>query len=179
MAANSALVVVDLDFDTLKSSLQTFLQSQTAFKDYDFSGSNLNVLLDVLAYNTQQGAFYLNMVSAEAYLDSAQLIDSVVSHAKELNYLPASTKSPLAVVNVSFATAGITGAFTMPRGTAFSSINANGTYQFVTNAALSVVSGNSTFKFANVQLFEGTFVNETWVFTGNAIPQHYLSLIHI
>ena len=93
MAANTSISLASLDFDTLKSELKTFLSSQSAFKDYDYEGSNMNVLLDVLSYNTFMNAFYLNMTTAEMFLDSAQLRSSVVSHAKELNYTPRSRRS--------------------------------------------------------------------------------------
>src|SRR6056300_888734 len=89
-----------LDFATVKENLKTYLKSQSAFKDYDFEASNINVLLDVLAYNTNLNAFYLNMLSSEMFLDSALLRDSVVSHAKELNYLPRSFRSAVANVNI-------------------------------------------------------------------------------
>ena len=64
MAANSSLNLTSLDFDTLKSNFVTFLQSQNTFKDYDFSGSNMNVLLDVMSYNSFLNSFYLNMVAS-------------------------------------------------------------------------------------------------------------------
>jgi len=99
--ANSSIVLTQLDFDSYKDSLKTFLKSQDRFKDYDFDGSNLSVLLDVLSYNTYQNAFYLNMISNEMFLDSAKLRDSVISHAKELNYLPRSFRSSSAVLHVS------------------------------------------------------------------------------
>ncbi len=83
--ANSNLTVANLDFSSIKSSLKTYLSGQTVLKDFDFDGSNLNVMLDVLAYNTYMNNFYLNMVAGKSFLDSAQLRDSVVSHAKILN----------------------------------------------------------------------------------------------
>ena len=86
--ANSALSVANLDFSDIKSNLKTYLRSQTAFKDFDFEGSNLSVLIDILSYNTYMNSYYLNMVAAEGFIDSAQLRDSVVSHAKTLNSLP-------------------------------------------------------------------------------------------
>ena len=82
MAANSSISLTQLDFTEYKNSLKAYLREQNEFKDYDFDGSNLSVLLDILAYNTYQNAFYLNMVSNEMFLDSAKLRDSVISHAK-------------------------------------------------------------------------------------------------
>src|SRR6056300_1522493 len=101
--ANSGKELTSLDFDTIKYNLKQYLKSQAIFQDYDFEGSNINVLLDVLAYNTQLNAFYLNMIGNEMFLDSALLRDSIVSHAKELNYLPRSFRSAVATVNLTIA----------------------------------------------------------------------------
>ena len=84
MANNLSLNLIDLDFDTLKENLKNFLKQQDQFKDYDFDGASLSVLLDILTYNTQKNAFFYNMAISEAFLDSAQLRDSVLSKAKEL-----------------------------------------------------------------------------------------------
>ena len=133
MSANSSLDLVSLDFDTTKQNLKNFLKSQAVFKDFDFEGSNISVLLDVLSYNTFMNGFYLNMVASESFLDSAQLKDSVISHAKELNYLPRSNKSaqvtlePYVVSLKSDATSLV-----IPKGTRFSGISKGVSYNFVT-----------------------------------------------
>ena len=98
--ANSALTVANTNFNDIKASLKTFLKSQSEFQDFNFEGSNLNVLLDVLSYNTFFQNFYLNQVASESFLDSAQLRDSIVSHAKTLNYLPKSDTSAKATVDI-------------------------------------------------------------------------------
>ena len=90
---NQYLPASQLDFDSLKSDLKDFLKNQDKFKDYDFEGSNISILVDVLAYNSFNMAHYLNMVGSEMFLDSSQLRESLVSHAKELNYLPRSRVS--------------------------------------------------------------------------------------
>ena len=90
MPTSSTLSVSELDFDNIKSSLQTYLEGQTEFSDYDFDSSTLSILLDLLSYNTYHNSFYLNMVANEMFLDSAQLRNSVVSRAKMLNYTPRS-----------------------------------------------------------------------------------------
>ena len=71
MASNTNIQVASLDFSSIKQNFTNYLQSQDRFKDYNFSGSSLSVLLDILAYNTQYNAFYLNMVANEMFLDSA------------------------------------------------------------------------------------------------------------
>ena len=120
--ANARLNVTDLDFDQIKSNLKTYLQQQSTFQDYDFEGSGLSVLLDILAYNTHYNAYYLNMVANEAFLDTALLRDSVVSHAKTLGYVPHSVRAPKAVINVTVDSGNTApGSLTITRGTAFSS----------------------------------------------------------
>ena len=80
MSSNSALVTSSLDFDTIKANLVTYLQGQPQFKGYDFLGSNLSVLIDLLAYNTYYNNFYTNMAISEAFLDSAQIMDLSLIH---------------------------------------------------------------------------------------------------
>ena len=124
--ANSALSVANTDFATIKGELKAYLESQSIFNDYNFSGSNLNVLLDVLAYNTFMQNFYLNQVASESFLDSAQLRDSIISHAKTLNYLPKSQTSARAEVDIEIFPANTPGTITMPKYTQFTtSIDSN------------------------------------------------------
>jgi hypothetical protein len=135
MAANSSLDLVSLDFDSTKASLKTFLKAQSIFKDYDFEGSNMNILLDVLSYNTFLNSFYLNMVASESFLDSAQMRDSIISHAKELNYLPRSNKSARITLEpfvISLETSAT--ALVMPKGTRFSGTSKGVSRSFVTDA---------------------------------------------
>jgi len=161
--ANSALVLTSLDFDTLKSQLKTFLQSQSQFKDYDYEGSNMNVLLDVLSYNTYLNSFYLNMMASETFLDTAQLYSSVVSHAKELNYTPRSARSAKATVSCNFITTGISNTFSIPKGTQFSGQNANGSYTFVTDRTQTITSTNNVFSITSLDIYEGSYINETMI----------------
>jgi hypothetical protein len=98
------LDVSELSFDGIKSNLKTYLRNRPEFTDYDFEGSNLSVLLELLSYNTYMNAYYLNMIGSESFLDSAQVKSSVVSHAKELNYIPSSRTSPRAKVTFTINT---------------------------------------------------------------------------
>lgn len=135
MAANSSLNLVNLDFDTSKASFKEFLKAQDVFRDYDFEGSNINILLDVLSYNTFLNSFYLNMIASESFLDSAQLRDSVISHAKELNYLPRSAKSAQVTLEpFTITTAASLSSLVMPKGTRFSGIAKGVSYNFVTDS---------------------------------------------
>jgi hypothetical protein len=163
MAANSTLNLTALDFDLLKENLKEFLKSQSAFKDYNFEGSNINVLLDVLSYNSYLNAFYLNMVASEMFMDSAQKLDSVVSHAKELNYVPKSAKSSVAYVSFSATASGLNGTLLIPKGTLFSGTNSNGSYTFTTKENNTYVSTNGYFAIANLAIYEGNYVDESFV----------------
>jgi hypothetical protein len=95
----SEIKYTELDFSLIKENLKTFLKSQDKFKDYNFDGSSLSILLDILAYNTGYNAFYLNMLASEMFLDSASLRESVVSRAKHLGYIPRSTRTLRAIVD--------------------------------------------------------------------------------
>ncbi len=131
--SDSSIVLTQLDFDSYKDSLKTFLKAQDRFKDYDFDGSNLSVLLDLLSYNTYQNAFYLNMVSNEMFLDSAKLRDSVISHAKELNYLPRSFRSSSATIQlVITSTDAAKRSIIVPKGTSFTARVDDCTYNLFT-----------------------------------------------
>lgn len=161
--ANSSLTLSSLDFDSLKNNFKEFLKTQSVFKDYDFNGSNMNVLLDVMSYNSYLNAFYLNMVASEMFLDSAQKYDSVVSHAKELNYVPRSAKSSIAEVNLTITANSPTNKIIIPKGTKFSGVNSEGTYTFITNETKILVSSNNTYVANNLQIFEGISLNESFV----------------
>jgi hypothetical protein len=168
MAADSSIVLTQLDFDSYKDSLKTFLKAQDRFKDYDFEGSNLSVLLDLLSYNTYQNAFYLNMVSNEMFLDSAKLRDSVISHAKELNYLPRSFRSSsatirLVVTSVDSAKRSII----VPKGTSFTARVDDFTYNFSTTENVVITNreplgSNFVYTSENIIIYEGNYLSDTY-----------------
>jgi len=172
--AASSLNLTSLDFDTLKNNLKTYMQSQSVFKDYNFDDSNLSVLLSVLSYNSYLNSFYLNMVASESFLDTAQILDSVVSHAKALNYTPSSFQSPEAFVDVTFSTTGVTSPFIIPKGTQFSGSNSNGVFTFVTDTTRSVTSGNGTFVAYNIPIYEGSYINESFVIDNTVENQRFI-----
>lgn len=162
--------ITELDFDTIKSNLKDFLKSQPEFSDYNFEGSGLSILLDVLAYNTHYMGYYMNMMANEMFIDTAQLRQSVVSHAKLLGYTPRSRVASQATINVSFqAVPGdANSAMTLPKFTKFTSAPKDGkSYSFVT-VEQRVVSKNNDgyFNFESVQIKEGNPVS--YVFTYDA-----------
>ena len=162
MAANTEFSVATLEFDTIKSNLQTFMEGQAIFADYNFTGSALRTLLDVLAYNTYYNNVYLIHVATELFLDSAQLRDSVYSIAKTLNYLPRSYRSSVAYINIDVNPTSNPHSITIPRLTAFTSTVGDNTYTFSTNTDITVFANNS-YLTSNVAIYEGEIVQEAFL----------------
>ena len=98
--ASNKLTVSEFDFDSVKANLKTFLKQQTEFQDFDFEGSGMSILLDLLAYNTHYLGFNANMMSNELYLDSADIRKNIVSLAKMIGYTPTSSRSPVADITI-------------------------------------------------------------------------------
>jgi hypothetical protein len=161
------LRVTELDFDQIKNNLRTFLKQQSQFQDYDFEGAGLNILLDLLAYNTHYNAYYLNMVANESFLDTAILRDSVVSHAKMLNYVPFSYTSPKAIINVTIDSGTTTPEeVTIPKGYIFLSNPIDGTsYSFVTLNQYTATKSGTSFFFENVDVYEGQLATFNYTYT--------------
>lgn len=170
--ANNSINLVDLDFFSLKNDLKNYLKSNKSFKDYDFDGSNLNVLLDVLSYNTHKNAFYLNMLMSEAFLDSSQLKSSILSHAKELNYIPPSRTSSKATVTVTFNTSESGRTYNVPKGSLFSTILKTQSFTFSTSEAFSVTSVSNTYTFTT-DIYEGYYVQDSYVFLDTEQVQRF------
>ena len=158
--ANSSLSVANLDFNDIKSNLKQYLRSQDLLKDFDFDGSNMSVMLDILSYNTYMQNFYLNMVAAEGFIDSAQLRDSVVSHAKSLNYLPSSHTASKAVIDFEIFPDSQIASVNIPKYTAFSTQVDSNTYTFTTNERITVPVKDNRYVVEDLEIFEGDIVYE-------------------
>jgi len=172
MASNTNIQVANLDFSDIKRNFITYLQSQDTFKDYNFTGSALSTLLDVLAYNTQYNAFYLNMVANEMFLDSALQRSSVVSHAKLMNYVPKSAIGPIAEINLVF-TGVTTTNFTIPKYTKFLSEPVNGTnYNYVTTTATTVSTVGNVATFPGIELKQGSFSSYNFIVNSTNNPNY-------
>ena len=171
--ANARLQISDLDFDQIKTNLKAYLKQQSQFQDYDFDGAGLNILLDILAYNTHYNSYYLNMVANEAFLDTALLRDSVVSHAKTLGYIPFSVTAPRAIVNVTVDSGTTTPeTLTIPRGFTFSSNLIDSlSYNFVTLEETTVTKSNTSFFFEDLEIYEGSLVSYVFNYTENSNPK--------
>jgi hypothetical protein len=154
--------VTELDFDDIKSNFKKFLKGQTEFTDYDFEGSGMNILLDTLAYNTHYLAYNVNMAMNEAFLDSALLRSSVVSHAKTIGYTPRSARAPIAYIDVLLNTSALSTA-TLPKGSVFTSSVDEVNYTFVTNSDYIINPVNGILRFINVPIYEGTLMTTTYI----------------
>ena len=172
----SKLVISEPDFFSIKSSLKNFLKSQTTFADYDFEGSTLSQLIDLLAYNTHYLSFYMNMIANESFLDTASLRDSVVSHARMLGYTPSSVRSAKARIDLRFTQAanpsisGIT-SLTIPKFTKFASSAVDGiNYTFTNIDEVTVTKANNEFLFADLEIYEGTPTSQVFVYSEQLNP---------
>lgn len=156
MANKRRLNISELDFDQIKSNLKAYLKADPNFTDYDFNGSILSSVLDVLAYNTFYNAFTANAVINEVFLDTAQLRNNVVSHAKMLGYVPRSKTSAFTYLNVNVASpAGSPSSLTMDRGTRFTSLVDGVLYQFVNLEAVTITPVSGTYQFNAVKVNQG------------------------
>lgn len=174
---NSFLSTNELDFQAYREKLKQFLRQQDQFKDYDFEGSNMAVLLDVLAYNTYMNGVYLNLVGSEMFLDTAIVRESIVSHAKELNYTPASRASALAQVDISVTGTDLPNTLTIPKNYRVTGRASNGQiFTFMTAEAINIGSANN-YTANNVQVYEGKLVRETFV--ANSTSRFILSSANV
>lgn len=174
-SSNTSVNLLPLDFTGIKNSLKEHLRGQAAFQDYDFEGSNMAVLLDILAYNTFLNNFYVNMDISESFLDSAQLRESILSRAKELNYTPRSARSAKARVSVSFEATGESNPYTVAKGSSFTTVIKNDAYVFPIPETIIVASSNNTFQF-ETDIYEGVYIKDTYIFDSTLeVPRYRIS----
>ena len=155
------LKVTELDFADIKENLKAFLKQQTEFNDYDFDGSGMSVLLDVLAYNTHYNAMNAHFALNEAFLDSAQIRGNVVTRAKLLGYVPRSILSPRATVTITVDVSGESGTIpttlTLPRGTKLKTLIGGEEFQYVVLDNHTAPLESNKFIFSNITICEGSF----------------------
>ena len=171
----------NLDFDQIKTSIRDYLRSNSNFTDYDFEGSNLSTLIDVLAYNTYISSYNANMVSNEVFIDSATLRENVVSLARNIGYVPKSRIASRAIISFFVDTTGFSTnplTLTIKKGTVCTSSSSFGTesYTFAIpqDVTTPVVDGIASFN--DVEVYEGTFLtsNFTVLSENPAPPQRYI-----
>lgn len=163
--------VTELDFDTIKDNLKTYLRDQSQFTDYDFDASNLSVLIDLLAYNTHYNAVLANMVSNEMFLDTALKRSSVVSLAKQINYTPQSRRSATANLTVAISNVPSTPNFlTLEPYTQFTTIIDGTAYTFYNISSYSTTPVNSTYTFTDVEVYQGRIIEQYFTVGANSTP---------
>jgi hypothetical protein len=175
----------DLDFNSIRESLKTYFEQSDEFADYNFEGSGLANILDVLAWNTHQNALVANMAINESFLETAQLRSSVVTHAQSLGYFPKSITSAKAIVKISVDLSSYEGeapsTLTLPAGTKFNTTVDNVSYVFQTRTSYTATDdGSNTFKFVdengseNLEIFEGTEVTKTFLVPSKTTQPIYI-----
>jgi len=167
------LEISELDFENIKVSLRRFLSNQNEFKDYDFEGSSLSILLDLLSYNTHYLAYNANFVANEMFLDTAELRSSVASLAKLVGYTPNSARAPIADLRL-VINDGSGSTISVPAGTKFTTTIDDVSYSFVSidNKTITPVDGVYTLQSLNV--YEGTYVNYNYTVDTADVDQRFL-----
>ncbi len=168
--------VANLDFEDIKVTLKEYLRGQSDFTDYDFEGSALANLIDVLAYNTYYTAFNTNMVVNELFIDSATLRDNVVAIAKQLGYRPKSITAPTAYVSftVTYNNPTTDTELFLKKGTGFITTYDNNIYQYVTLDDVKAQVANNVATFTNVSVVEGSQVVDSFTFDASAKSQRFV-----
>ena len=154
MPANNALELTDINYDAIKQNLRNFLSNQTELGDYDYDSSTMQILLNLLSYNTYMNSYYLNMVGNEMFLDSAQIRSNVVSRAKMLNYTPRSAQGPTATVQVVITPTDTPDFITLPKDTKFRTTVDGTQYVFVATDTTTVNAVSGIYS-TNINITEG------------------------
>ena len=173
MAKQHRLDISELDFENIKGSLKRFLANQNEFKDYDFEGSSMAILLDLLAYNTHYLAYNANFVANEMFMDTAQLRSSVASLAKLVGYTPNSARSPIADLKL-VINDGTGATITIPAGTKFATTVDGLTYTFVSIADKTIQPVDGIYTCQSLEVYEGTYVSYNYTFDSSDIDQRFL-----
>lgn len=172
MAVKSSQInATDLDFDDIVDNIKTYLKGQDKFKDYDFEGSNMSVLIDMLAYASHIGGVNTNIAASELFLDSAQIRKNVVSRAKDLGFTPASEKASTAIVELSMnnirnidGTIPTGDQMRLARGHNFVSVYDGVSYNYVNADSIIPTRDGLNFTYENVNLVQGQYITDTFVF---------------
>jgi len=172
MAVNSSNInITETDFEKIADNLKTYLKGQENFKDYDFEGSNMSVLIDLMAYASHIGAVNTNIAASELFLDSAQIRKNVVSRAKDLGFIPATEKASSANITVDITsitnpdgTIPTVDEMILPRGHRFSSVFDGVSYEFVVTESVTPSKSINDFNYRSVEIVQGTYVTDTFVY---------------
>lgn len=175
MTVNTSLLLANPDFTSIRASLVAFLRAQDRFKDYDFDGSNLSVILDLLAYNSYQTSFATSMAAGEMFIDTAQLRSSIVSRAKELGYVPRSCRSSKAIIDLQVFPTNYPDTITVAKGQTFSSVIGTKSYTFVTPGSTIITpDANGNYIAKSLEIYEGFVVNELFTVDAGLTNQKFV-----
>ena len=171
MSKSSLINTTDLDFNDIAENLKTYLKGQTIFKDYDFEGSNINVLVDMMAYASHIGALNTNIAASEMFLDSAQIRKNVVSRAKDLGFTPASEKASSAIIDIKASnirnadqTTPTENDMILPRGHNFTTVYDGISYNFVCSDSVTPTRDNLDFSYSDVNILQGQYITDQFIF---------------
>jgi len=171
MAIDSSKInVSDLDFDEIALNLKSYLKGQEKFKDYDFEGSTMSMLIDLLAYSSHISAVNTNIAASELFLDSAQIRKNVVSRAKDLGFTPASEKCSSAIVDINLrnvrnpdGSLPSTTDMILQRGAIFSTSYDGTTYEYVVPSSVRPQQNKTNYFYADVDLVQGQYVTDKYI----------------
>ena len=172
MATKSSQInITELDFDAISDNLKAYLKGQEKLKDYNFEGSTMSTLIDLLAYSSHIGAVNTNIAASELFLDSAQIRKNVVSRAKDLGFTPASEKASSALLDIALnnvvnadGTFPTLSEMTIPRGHVFQTVFDGVSYDFVTTDTNKPTQNSTTFNYSNVEISQGAYMVDSFVY---------------
>ena len=174
---SSNINITDLDFDNVSDSLKEYLKGQSTLKDYDFEGSNLAVLVDLLAYSAHTSAFNANMVASEMFLDTAQIRKNVVSRAKELGYTPSSRTSAKASFDLTVTSPTVGGvtpsSLTINRGHEFTTVFDGTSYTFIVLDNQTITPTTGQFKFEDLEIYQGKLSSDIYRYDNQVSNQRF------
>lgn len=180
---SSQLNITDLDFENISDNLKNYLKGQDQFKDYNFEGSSMSVLIDLLAYSSHIGAINTNIAASELFLDSAQIRKNVVSRAKDLGFVPSSEACSTAIINLEMkqvrnadGTSPTTTEMQLPRGTTFVTVYDGSSYNFVVTTTKRPTQNGTSYNYNDVSIVQGTYATDSFIFDSQlANPKFVLS----
>ena len=178
---SSKIQVADLDFEDISKNLKSYLKGQNKFKDYDFDGSTMSILIDLLAYASHIGAVNTNIAASELFLDSAQMRKNVVSRAKDLGFIPASEKASSATIDMNLlnvrnpdGTYPTTTEMTLQRGQIFSTSYDGTNYEYVVSSSVRPQQNKTNYFYSSINIVQGTYLTDKYIFDSQVKNSKYV-----
>lgn len=174
---SSQVNITDLDFEDIVGNLKEYLKGQSTLKDYNFEGSNISILIDLLAYSSHVSAFNANMVASELFLDTAQIRKNVVSRAKEIGYTPTSATASMSTIDLQVNNPLIGGetptSLTLNRGHKFKTVFDGFNYPYILLESKTISPLNGVFKFEDLPIYQGTMNSDIFSYNGQIQNQRF------